>query len=79
MENTLSKSFENTNDNQTDFIVEIADNETNIDFFRDYNEDDKDGYIAYLENKGFVEVLPSAIIEGSEYSVGTRPKRRPRT
>lgn len=70
--NTLVKSFENTNSNTTDFAVEIADSEDNLEYFRDY-EGNKLGYTTYLEGKGFVAITSGVHLEG-EYAVWDRPK-----
>lgn len=72
MENTLVKSFENTNSNSTDFAVEIADSEDNLEYFRDYTGD-KTGYLTYLEGKSFVAITSGTPLEG-EYRVIDRTK-----
>lgn len=74
MEKSLIISFENTNSNNTDWAVEIAVTENNLEFFNDFSEGDKTDYITYIENKGFVEVTTNRIIDGSEYKVWERPK-----
>jgi len=73
MEKTLIISFENSNA-QTDWAVEIAVTENNLEFFNDFSGTTKTEYITYLEAKGFVDVTTNRIIEGSEYKVWERPK-----
>jgi len=74
MEKTLIITFEDTNSNTTDKVVEIANTEDNINYLNDFSGSTLAGYLIYLENKGLTENTSGGIIDGSEWKVWDRPK-----
>lgn len=72
MENTLLKSFENTNA-QTDWAVEIADTDDNLSVMRGFSGSTKLQYTTELEGKGFVAITSGTPLDG-EYRVIDRTK-----
>lgn len=71
---TLIITFEDTNSNTTDKVVEIANTEDNISLLNDFSGSTLAQCESYFEGKGFVEVTDGSIIDGSEWKVWDRPK-----
>lgn len=74
MEKTLIITFEDTNSNSTDKVVEIANTEDNLQFYQDFTGTTLANYTAYLEDKGLVAVTNNTVLTDGQFREWDRPK-----